>query len=123
MPSALTLTATVVSYAGLEPVMRLAESCDLHGIVAERLHVSTDKGSNAAGKVATIVADMLSHSIDDLGVFANSSPCRGRSWCDWPTARRCPARRRSRSSTWTPCCAGNICKGARGSKTDRAGRA
>jgi hypothetical protein len=48
--------------------MRLAESCDLHGIVAERLHVPTDKGSNAAGKVATIVAGMTAgaDSIDDL---------------------------------------------------------
>jgi hypothetical protein len=50
--------------------MRLAESCDLHGIVRERLHVPTDKGSNASGKVATIVAGMLTgaDSIDDLDV-------------------------------------------------------
>jgi len=50
--------------------MRLAESCDLHGIVGERLHVPTDKGSNAPGKVATIVAGMLTgaDSIDDLDV-------------------------------------------------------
>jgi hypothetical protein len=27
----------LVSAAGLEPMMRLAESCDLHGIVRERL--------------------------------------------------------------------------------------
>jgi hypothetical protein len=60
----------LVSCAGLEPVMRLAESCDLHGIVRERLHVPTDKGSNAAGKVATVVAGMLTgaDSIDDLDV-------------------------------------------------------
>ena len=60
----------LVSYAGLEPVMRLAESCDLSGIVRERLHVPTDKGSNASGKVATIVAGMLTgaDSIDDLDV-------------------------------------------------------
>jgi hypothetical protein len=60
----------LVSFAGLEPVMRLAESCDLHGIVRERLHVPTDKGSNASGKVATIVAGMLTgaDSIDDLDV-------------------------------------------------------
>ena len=37
----------LVSSAGLEPVMRLAESCDLHGIVRERLHVPSHKGSNA----------------------------------------------------------------------------
>jgi hypothetical protein len=58
----------LVSYAGLEPVMRLAESCDLRGIVRERLRVPTDKGANASGKVATIVAGMVagSDSIDDL---------------------------------------------------------
>jgi hypothetical protein len=50
--------------------MRLAESCDLPGIVRERLRVPTDKGSNAAGKVATIVAGMVTgaDSIDDLDV-------------------------------------------------------
>ena len=60
--------SNLVSYAGLEPVMRLAESCDLLGIVAERLRVPTDKGANAAGKVATIVAGMVAgaDSIDDL---------------------------------------------------------
>ena len=35
----------LVSCAGLEPVMRLAESCDLHGIVREKVHVPGDKGS------------------------------------------------------------------------------
>jgi hypothetical protein len=49
--------ANLVSSAGLEPVMRLAESCDLYVIVAERLCLPSHKGSNAAGKVATIVAD------------------------------------------------------------------
>jgi hypothetical protein len=60
----------LVSCAGLEPVMRLAESCDLHGIVREKVHVPGDKGSNAAGKVATIVAGMVAgaDSIDDLDV-------------------------------------------------------
>lgn len=48
--------------------MRLAQSCDLHSIVSERVRVPTHKGSNAAGKVATIVAGMLTgaDSIDDL---------------------------------------------------------
>jgi Transposase DDE domain group 1 len=60
----------LVSYAGLEPVMRLAGSCDLSGIVAERLRVPTDRGANAAGKIATIVAGMVTgaDSIDDLDV-------------------------------------------------------
>jgi hypothetical protein len=50
--------------------MRLAQSSDLHGIVSERLHVPSDKGSNAAGKIATIVAGMLSGAdyIDELDV-------------------------------------------------------
>jgi hypothetical protein len=60
----------LVSCGGLEPVMRLAELCDLHGIVREKVHVPRDKGSNAAGKVATIVAGMVAgaDSIDDLDV-------------------------------------------------------
>jgi Transposase DDE domain group 1 len=60
----------LVSSAGLEPVMRLAQSCDLHGIVRERLHVPSHKGSNAAGKVAAVVAGMVTgaDSIDDLDV-------------------------------------------------------
>ena len=50
--------------------MRLAESCGLPGIVTRRLRVPTDKGSNASGKVAAIVAGMLAgaDSIDDLDV-------------------------------------------------------
>jgi hypothetical protein len=50
--------------------MRLAEDADLHGLVTERVHVPTDKGSNAAGKVATIVAGMVAgaDSIDDITV-------------------------------------------------------
>ncbi len=58
----------LVSFAGLEPVMRLAQSCGLHRIVAERVRVPTHKGSNASGKVATIVAGMLTGAdcIDDL---------------------------------------------------------
>src|SRR3954463_6395457 len=51
--------------------MRLAQSCDLHGIVADRLRVPTHKGANASGKVATIVAGMLTgaDSIDDVDVL------------------------------------------------------
>jgi hypothetical protein len=50
--------------------MRLAQSCGLHGIVAERVRLPTHKGSNASGKVATIVAGMLTGAdcIDDLDV-------------------------------------------------------
>jgi hypothetical protein len=60
----------LVSCVGLEPVMRLAESCDLPGIVAQRVRVPGEKGSNPAGKVSTIVAGMVTgaDSIDDLDV-------------------------------------------------------
>jgi len=60
----------LVSCAGLVPVLRLAESCDLHGIVGERVHLPGDKGANVSGKLATIVAGMLTgaDSIDDLDV-------------------------------------------------------
>jgi hypothetical protein len=61
----------LVSCAGLEPVMTLAQRCDLHGVVAARLRVPTDKGSNASGKVVAIVAGMVTgaDSIDDLDVL------------------------------------------------------
>jgi hypothetical protein len=60
----------LVSCAGLVPVLRLAESCDLHGIIGERVRLPGDKGANVSGKVATIVAGMLTgaDSIDDLDV-------------------------------------------------------
>jgi hypothetical protein len=50
--------------------MRLAQGCDLPGVVGERVRIPGDKGANAAGKVSTIVAGMLTgaDSIDDLDV-------------------------------------------------------
>ena len=45
--------------AGLVPVMRLAERAVCTASSRERLHVPTDKGANASGKVATIVAGMV----------------------------------------------------------------
>jgi hypothetical protein len=61
---------SLVSSAGPEPVMRLAESCGLRDLVWQRLHVPSYKGTNAGGKVATIVAGMLTGAdcIDDLDV-------------------------------------------------------
>jgi hypothetical protein len=60
----------LVSCAGLVPVMRLAQQAGLHDAVAERVSLPTDKGTNPAAKVATIVAGMLAgaDSIDDLGI-------------------------------------------------------
>jgi len=48
--------------------MRLAESCDLPGIVAEKVDLPTSIGSNPAGKLSAIVAGMVAgaDSIDDL---------------------------------------------------------
>jgi hypothetical protein len=40
----------LISYAGLEPVMRLAERCGLHQRVAERVHIPGPCGSNPAGR-------------------------------------------------------------------------
>lgn len=58
----------VVSFAGLEPVMRLAQDAGLGERVAERVRLGTSIGSNPAGKTATIVAGMVAgaDSIDDL---------------------------------------------------------
>jgi hypothetical protein len=60
----------LVSCAGLEPVMRLAEACDLPGIVAEKVHLDSSIGSNPAGKISAIVAGMVAgaDSFDDLNV-------------------------------------------------------
>jgi hypothetical protein len=60
----------LVSCAGVEPVMRLADTVGLHAAVAGRVRLPGDTGSNPAGKVATIVAGMLAgaDSIDDLDV-------------------------------------------------------
>ena len=41
--------------------MRLAESCDLPGIVAARVSLPGDKGSNPAGKLAAIVDSFASN--------------------------------------------------------------
>lgn len=61
----------LVSCAGLVPVMRLAESVDLSGIVAARVSLPGDKGCNPAGKLSAIVAGMIAgaDSISDLNVI------------------------------------------------------
>ena len=60
----------IVSCAGLVPVMGLAESADLYGLIAEKVRLPTSIGSNPAGKVSTIVAGMVAGAdcIDDLDV-------------------------------------------------------
>jgi len=58
----------VVSFAGLEPVMRLAQDAGLHEQVGQRVRLGSSVGSNPAGKIATIVAGMVAgaDSIADL---------------------------------------------------------
>ena len=61
----------LVSCAGLVPVMRLAQDCDLAGLVAEHLKVTVGVGVNAHLKIPGIVAGMLAGAdcIDDLDVL------------------------------------------------------
>jgi hypothetical protein len=61
----------LVSCAGLVPVMRLAQCCDLAGLVGEHLKVTHPVGANAHLKVPAIVAGMIAgaDSIDDLDVL------------------------------------------------------
>jgi hypothetical protein len=61
----------LVSCAGLEPVMLLAQACDLAEIVAEKVDLGTSIGSNPGGKISAIVAGMVAgaDSIDDLNVI------------------------------------------------------
>jgi hypothetical protein len=58
----------LVSHAGLVPAMELAESCDLQGIIAEHVRIAGHRGANPGGKVATLVAGMLTGAdcIDDV---------------------------------------------------------
>jgi hypothetical protein len=63
--------ASLVSCAGLVPVMRLAERVDLAGLVAQRVRPDLSTGSNPGGKAAAIVAGMAAgaDSIEDLDVL------------------------------------------------------
>ncbi len=58
----------LVSYAGLVPVMALAERAGLLDLADEHLSVPTDKGAHAGRKIGTLVAGMIAgaDSIADL---------------------------------------------------------
>jgi hypothetical protein len=58
----------LVAYAGLVPAMRLAERCDLGGLVGGHVAIADPLGVNAPAKIGSIVAGMLAgaDSIDDL---------------------------------------------------------
>lgn len=59
----------LVSYAGLVPVMALAERCGLLDLADEHLSVPTDKGAHAGRKIGSLIAGMVAgaDSIADLG--------------------------------------------------------
>ncbi|GAA0976628.1 hypothetical protein GCM10009555_036460 [Acrocarpospora macrocephala] len=58
----------VIAYAGLEPVMRLAERCGLAALVAGHVAIADPLGMNAPAKIGSIVAGMVAgaDSIQDL---------------------------------------------------------
>jgi Transposase DDE domain group 1 len=61
----------LVSAAGLVPVVALADSVGLRGLVDEHLTVPTDKGANPGLKVSSLVAGMVAgaDSIDDMALL------------------------------------------------------
>ena len=61
----------LVSCAGLVPVMRLAQDCDLASLVTEHLTMTVAVGANAHLKIPGIVAGMIAGAdcIDDLDVL------------------------------------------------------
>jgi hypothetical protein len=65
----------LVSLAGLVPVMRLAQDCDLSGLVAEHLTVPAPLGANTPFKIGCVVAGMVAgaDSIDDLDVLRHGA--------------------------------------------------
>jgi hypothetical protein len=69
---------SLVSVAGLVPVLRLAVTAGLWRLVAERLRVPGSVGANPAGKVATIVAGMVAGAdcIEDLDVVRSGGMSR-----------------------------------------------
>ncbi len=61
----------LISSAGVVPVMHLARRAGLAQLVADKLSIAGGAGADAAAKVASIIAGMITgaDSIDDLGVL------------------------------------------------------
>lgn len=61
----------LVSFAGVVPIIRLAERAGLASLAKKWLSVPTDKGANAGLKVLSLVAGMVAgaDSIDDMAVL------------------------------------------------------
>jgi hypothetical protein len=72
----------LVSYAGLAPVMALAERAGLSGLIGQRVRFGSTRvasaGVNPAGKLTSIIAGMASgaDSIDDLDVVRSGGMTR-----------------------------------------------
>lgn len=66
---------SLVSCAGLVPVMRLAQDAGLHELADRHLKVPGPAGANAAAKIGSIVAGMAAgaDSIDDLDVVRHGA--------------------------------------------------
>jgi hypothetical protein len=62
---------SLVSSAGLVPVLALAERVGLRRLVDQQLTVPTDKGANAGSKVAALVAGMVAgaDSFEDMNLL------------------------------------------------------
>lgn len=52
----------VIAYAGLEPVMRLAERCGLGALVGAHVAIADLLGVNVSAKIGSIVAGMAGYS-------------------------------------------------------------
>ena len=70
-PAALSISfddPTLVSAAGLVPVMRLADKAGLSTLAQHRMTVPTDKGANAGAKITSLIAGMVAgaDSINDM---------------------------------------------------------
>jgi Transposase DDE domain group 1 len=61
----------LIAYAGLVPVMRLAERCGLAELAAEHVRIADPLGANTPLKIGSIVAGMVAgaDSIDDLDLL------------------------------------------------------
>ena len=71
----------LVSFAGLAPVMGLAERAGLSELICDRVVFKTSKvksaGVNPAGKITSIVAGMVTGAdcIDDLDTIRSGDEC------------------------------------------------
>jgi hypothetical protein len=62
-----------VSYAGLVPIIALAEQSGLLELADEHLSVPTDKGANAGRKIGSMVAGMIAATLAPVGRLRSAS--------------------------------------------------